>query len=479
MANRLYTQRAPHGDVRDPEKLAAALERTLGPDSSDVEDAEINAIRPILERLRAEKATRNDVARVISFGLRRGLEKLLEDYDLPVPPFNVHKSFWENFYGGPPLDDFERLRLRHRPTKIADFEITFPFGVPSSALTPNHGFIRFFAERGFDLITYKTVRNQPRDAHEFPHWAFACGIEKPLMEDQLNEEITATMDAWPDDPSKLSMVNSFGVPSLPPLDWQEDIEYSKKAMDYGQALIVSVMGTPEEADSDGDLIQQFVEVASRARDAGADAIELNLSCPNTGGELIFLAPQLAAEVAKAVSSELRRTSTPTFIKIGYLNREPLKELVAMCAPHIDGIVAINTVQVPVADLRGAQFFPGKRERERAGISGFAIKGLAMDVAQCLLSLRESNRYDYAVIGVGGVTTPADFEEYMALGVDAVQSCTGAWLNPHLAQEIRGIDRDSEEPEPTIAEIQDSDAMDIGPLPGTGLADPFGRVGVDW
>lgn len=464
--------------VRDPSKLAAALERTLGPDSTTPEDPGLQEVRRLLPRLRAAEVNDRDVSTLVFFGLRQGLERLLESHGLPIPPFNLHRGFWENFYGGPPEDDFVPRNLTKRPVKLADVEIGFPFGVPSCALTPNHEFVRFFAERGFDLITYKTVRDKPRDAHEFPHWAFVQDVKNPLSEENLDDPVVATLDTWPDNASQISMVNSFGVPSLPPADWQQDIEDSKNALGTGQALVVSVMGTPEDAASDTELIEQFVSVAAKARDAGADIVELNMSCPNTGGELMFLTPELASLVCRAVSAELKRTSTPTFIKIGYLTDRPLERLIAMCAPHINGIVAINTVQVPVTNLHGMRFFSGPADRQRAGISGFAVKELGLRTARSLARLREENHYDYSLIGVGGVTSPADFDEYMNAGVDAVQSCTGSWINPMLAQHIRGIDPSEAENDSTLEEL-DPTIFDIGPLPGTGLPDPFGRVGVKW
>ena len=44
--------------------------------------------------------------------------------------------------------------------------------------------------------------------------------------------------------------------------------------------------------------------------------------------------------------------------------------------------------------------------------------------------------DFAVIGVGGVTVPADYKEYREAGADVVMTATGAMWNPYLARDIK-------------------------------------------
>ena len=54
----------------------------------------------------------------------------------------------------------------------------------------------------------------------------------------------------------------------------------------------------------------------------------------------------------------------------------------------------------------------------------------------LKEFREELDLKYTIIGVGGVTTAEDFQEYLSEGADAVMSATGAMWNPYLAQEIK-------------------------------------------
>jgi dihydroorotate dehydrogenase len=370
------------------------------------------------------------------------------------PPFDHLHDFWFNFADGP-RDGVPPMPATAPvlPTRLLDFEVGFPLGVPACALTPHAAYIDYFAARGFDLLTYKTVRDRAWNPHPFPQWAFVPQLSGPLSEgdldqEQIRTEVVATLDPREvADFKRASLVNSFGVPSLPVEQWKADISDSKSTLSSRQVLIVSVMGSPDDPDTrdDAQLMRQFAATAVDAAEAGADVIELNLSCPNTGGDLICSHPALSAEVARAVKEALKLYDVPIFIKISYLESNTLRDLVEQCQPHIQGIVAINTVSAPTIGRNGKTFFPSYRksdgrtiDRPKAGVSGIAIRDYGLKTARELVSLRETHRAttDWVIIGVGGVMSAADFKAYRDEGVDAVQSCSGAWLNPRLALELR-------------------------------------------
>ena len=56
----------------------------------------------------------------------------------------------------------------------------------------------------------------------------------------------------------------------------------------------------------------------------------------------------------------------------------------------------------------------------------------------LKRIRENLKKDFAIVGVGGVMTPADYFEYRKQDADLVQSATGAMWNPYLAKEIKAL-----------------------------------------
>jgi dihydroorotate dehydrogenase len=360
-----------------------------------------------------------------------------------VPPFDHLRDFWTNFAAGPRLNGSEPRLFApaSEPTRLLDFELNLPFGVPACALTPHAGFVDYFAARGFDLLTYKTVRDRPWNPHPFPQWGFATDAPTPvrasdLLSGELANPIVATLDpATPAGTANTSLVNSFGVPSLPVQQWQADVEASRATLSRRQALIVSVMGSPDAPDTktDSQLVRQFAQTTGLAVEAGADMVELNLSCPNTGGELICRNAPLSASVVQAAYDAAG--GTPVLIKTSYLPAQKLDELITACQRWMRGVVAINTVSASVVSRSGSQFFP---KRPKAGVSGPAILELGLETTQRLAEIRRRNRAetDWVIIGVGGVTSPATYQAYRDEGADAVQSCSGAWLNPGLAQAIR-------------------------------------------
>jgi dihydroorotate dehydrogenase len=367
-------------------------------------------------------------------------DAIAELYPGAAPPFDHLQTYWSNFYRGPRAASLSIPRQRERPAfTLLGLPLGIPFGVPACAVTPHSGFVEYFASRGFDLITYKTVRGGPWNPHPSPNLAFAAGVRQPLSETQLNEPVLPTM--YPDalrDIQQASFVNSIGVPSLPVEQWQADIARSRSMLSYGQALIVSVMGSPEtlRVQDDMGLVRQFTEVAANAKDAGAQIVELNLSCPNTGGTLICLDAELSGRICAAVRARIG--DTPLLIKISHMPETKISALVRACQKSINGIVAINAVQVHAQDATGAAFFKG-RSNDHAGLSGTGIRKFGLEVTRTLSGLRGDegpSPQDWVIIGIGGVASAADYQAYRDAGANAVQSCTGAWLNPRLAEEIR-------------------------------------------
>ncbi len=56
----------------------------------------------------------------------------------------------------------------------------------------------------------------------------------------------------------------------------------------------------------------------------------------------------------------------------------------------------------------------------------------MAQAARIVELKQKEKYDFSIIGVGGVMTTHHIREYLHLGVDAVMAATGAMWDPFLA-----------------------------------------------
>jgi dihydroorotate dehydrogenase len=356
-----------------------------------------------------------------------------------VPPitFDIQSPF--DILDAPIGFDQEPLTvpLIKRPTKIAGFPVDFPLGLPASVLASNAKWIEFYARRGFDILTYKTVRSRERPVHPWPNWVFLKDPKELIY--PFEQTFHGNPAYFPQDVSMASMANSFGIPSLDPTWWQKDVRQARKVVREGhQVLIVSIVASANENES--ALIDDFVRTALLAKAAGADIIEANYSCPNTRGEReseVYRSADISARISNALRQAL--SPTPLFVKIGYLPQEKLRQFVYANAPFIDGVVGINTIGAEVLDDNGEQLFPGQTRRA-AGISGWAIRARAQEVAKNLVALRKPIFDEYGkwltLLGLGGVLTKQDCFDYLNIGVDGVETCTGAFLNPYIGLETR-------------------------------------------
>ena len=71
-------------------------------------------------------------------------------------------------------------------------------------------------------------------------------------------------------------------------------------------------------------------------------------------------------------------------------------------------------------------------RPESGVCGAGIKLCAKQFVDWLLGTRKANRYDFLAIGVGGIMTPEDIDDFLETGLDAVEVATAAMWDPYLA-----------------------------------------------
>jgi dihydroorotate dehydrogenase (NAD+) catalytic subunit len=236
---------------------------------------------------------------------------------------------------------------------------------------------------------------------------------------------------------QLTITNSFGNPSRGPQFWVDDMREAVKAQGKGQLLISSVVGTIKEGFSDEDYYRDFANTAKLAVAAGAQAIELNLSCPNVANEGILCYTYDAILEISRLTKELIG-NIPLIAKFGYFTaaQQPLLEQIVLGTQHyLAAFSVINTIQAAVVDEQGKQLLPGEG-RLKAGLCGASIKWAGLDMVKRLNALRQQHHLSYEIIGVGGVMQPADFLEYRAAGADVIQSVTAAMWNDNLAAEIK-------------------------------------------
>ncbi|HUK55528.1 MAG TPA: dihydroorotate dehydrogenase [Nitrospiria bacterium] len=344
------------------------------------------------------------------------------------PTYDVTRSYEWNYRRGPFFrGPYPPARSAPPNIPFLGFKLRSRLGVAAGPLL-NSRWIRVYAKLGFDLLSYKTVRTRFRPSNPKPNCVLV-ETRGQLTDDRLGETLRA-MTHPPAGLRDISITNSFGVPSRNPSVWQEDVERSKRYLDRGQVLIVSTMGSSETHPDAPSFIRDFARSAALAREAGADIVELDLSCPNSHAAegMVYMDPGLSGAISKAAKALLGEV--PLFIKLGnFWKRDAFEAVIRANASHVEGIVGINTVKMTVLDADGKPAVPGRPE---SGVCGAGIKQSGLQFARWLCETRKKNRYDFVAVGVGGIMKPEDVDEYLDAGVDAVEAATAAMWDPYLA-----------------------------------------------
>ncbi|MEP7166684.1 MAG: hypothetical protein ABI758_01745 [Candidatus Woesebacteria bacterium] len=336
--------------------------------------------------------------------------------------YDITKTFEENIAYGP-FWNTDKANL-HRT--FLGFNIHSPFGVAACPLTVNSRFILFLSTLGYDIFTYKSVRSLEWRGNAFPHWQYV-DIKGEFSDPSVLPKAQASFTPF-DTAETTTMANSFGIQSVKPEYWQEDVGTCVAKLPEGKLLILSLMCTPQPGES---LIEDAKRLALLANETTAHIFELNLACPNTDGgqgliyEDIEISLRLCGEVKNIIGDK------QLLVKVGYYqNQQALKTFLKQAKGIISGISSTNTYSMSIVTKDGKEAFPN---RPTAGVSGSAVRGLSLKQAKNAVKFsQELEMENFVIIGIGGVTKPEHIDQYLALGVDAVQSAVGVFANPHLA-----------------------------------------------
>jgi dihydroorotate dehydrogenase (NAD+) catalytic subunit len=179
-------------------------------------------------------------------------------------------------------------------------------------------------------------------------------------------------------------------------------------------------GVPVIASIEGDSVEDYVELSERLTDAGADAIEVNISCTfearrGKGPALMDRIGSLLSSVRKAVSGIPMIVKVPLVLDFGEIAN-------VVKSSGADAIAALNTIGPGmVIDVKTGRpllgFFTGS-----GGLSGPALRPIAVAAVNEL-----SRASDLPVVGIGGISTGRDVVEFTMAGATGVQLLTAALL----------------------------------------------------
>ena len=160
-------------------------------------------------------------------------------------------------------------------------------------------------------------------------------------------------------------------------------------------------------------------VEALAQTPGVVAFELNISCPNVAGGMLFgCDPLLAAEVTRAVRAT---TDLPIIVKLTPNAPDVVAVARAVEEAGADGLTAINTVLGMRIDTAKRRPILGTGS---GGLSGPAIRPIAVH-----LTYQVAQAVSIPIIGAGGVTSANDALEFLMAGASAVQVGTATFADP--------------------------------------------------
>lgn len=185
----------------------------------------------------------------------------------------------------------------------------------------------------------------------------------------------------------------------------------------GTRVIVNIAGSSEE---------DYVYMAERVSAAGADMVEMNISCPNVkaGGMAFGIQPESVERITAAVR---RVCKLPLMVKLSPNVACIADNARAAEAGGADCISLINTLSGMAVDLRTKRPLLANGI---GGLSGPCVKPVALRMVwDCYRAV------NIPLCGLGGIATWQDAVEFLLCGACLVQVGTANFTDPYAAPKV--------------------------------------------
>lgn len=354
------------------------------------------------------------------------------DCDLKTPIYDIHKTYLENAQEGPffPKPLPKKIRPpKEQWTDFLGFKVATPIGIPAGPLL-NAKWVDLAGRLGYDVLCYKTIRSQAHPGHPLPNIVYVEANQQ-LIPSQLPPYILRK-EKEPQQIEDVAITNSFGMPSRSPEFLHRDISLAYSQLEEGQALIVSVVGTPPSPQDYKGFVNDFVAAARLAKQSGAQIIEANFSCPNVSSKegCLYLQPEHVFEIASSIIHAIG--DIPLIMKAGLFPDEILmqKTLVAAARAGVRAVSGINTIGMRVMGKDGKPALGA--DRPTSGICGNPIREAALDFVRKARQIIDGEKLGLTLLGCGGILQPEHFYQFLEAGADVALTATGMMWDPYLA-----------------------------------------------
>ena len=294
-----------------------------------------------------------------------------------------------------------------------------PFLLSSAPPTESESNIMRAFDAGWGGVVTKTIGLHPVVNVDGPKTKFLrANPDSPRISMQKRPG-TALHSSW-----------NWELISDKPLDWWVPrIAKIKKAYP-NRILVASIMA----GSGSDDELRAWQKLATACQDEGADAIELNLSCPhmdrkdmgsNIGKDqgLISIVAEVVKEVAKV----------PVWAKLTPSTTDIVEEARAAFLGGADAITSSNTFpSIPLIDPDTLEF-----EMNVDGyVSSGGLGGPAI-LPQSLAKMAQMTQAlpDHSFSGIGGIAEFPQALNYFLLGCGTAQVCTAAMLDHAIGPNV--------------------------------------------
>ena len=245
-------------------------------------------------------------------------------------------------------------------------------------------------------------------------WAGAVTKSISYLQDELNVSLSPRM-------LPVSTAGAKGVTGMGNIDFVMDKTVDAAFADFAQVkknypekmLIISVKAQYLE--------REWKSLARKAEDAGADALELCLSCIDSeAGVMLCQEKELMQQVIRWVKEEIQ---IPVIAKLSIHVNDVGKMAQYAAEAGADGVTGINSIHgigpvnadtmVHMPDIMG--------QSAPMGLSGAFIKPMAQHCIYKMAKAAKEQKFD--ISAVGGICNGQDALEYLLLGADTLQSAT--------------------------------------------------------
>ncbi|XP_045772205.1 dihydropyrimidine dehydrogenase [NADP(+)] [Maniola jurtina] len=306
---------------------------------------------------------------------------------------------------GIPFDSPVELPKFHCPIDDVDLSVEVcgirfenPFGLASAPPTTSSAMIRRAFQQGWGFVVTKTF-----------------GLDKDLVTNVSPRIVRGVTSGENYGPGQGSFLNIELISEKCEAYWCQSIQELKRDFPT-KVIIASIMCSYNE--------QDWTELAQKAEKSGADALELNLSCPHGMGESgMGLACGQDPVLVKGISQWVRKAvKIPFFVKLTPNITDIVTIAVAAYEGGADGVSAINTVSGLMSVRADATPWPQvgrEKNTTYGGVSGNATRPMGLRAVSAI----GNELAGFPVLGIGGIDSADSALQFIMCGAPVVQICS--------------------------------------------------------